>query len=91
MTDAVVSAILAYGAPGLIIAVLMFVVRWQNQRITDIQEERISELKESARREAATAAALDVANKNTALVLAELETRRRLEMSIGILRASPAP
>lgn len=89
MTDAVVSAILSYGAPGIIIAILLFVVRWQNTRITEIQEERISELKESARREAATASALDVANKNTTLVLAELETQRRLEMSIGILRASP--
>ena len=85
MTDAVVSAILSYGAPGIIIAILLAALRWVFQKYDAAQEARIEEGKEIAKIATASAAALEVANRNTTLVLAELETCRQFSMSVGVI------
>lgn len=46
MTDPITTAILNYGAPGLIILVLLLAVRHLYNRNCDIQEKRISEGRE---------------------------------------------
>lgn len=89
MPEQIATTLLSYGAPGVIIAVLLAALRWLFLRYDAVQEARIEEGREIAKIATASAAALELANQNSALILAELEASRRLNMSVGILSARP--
>lgn len=72
MPEQIATTLLYYGAPGVIIAVLLAALRWLFLRYDAVQEARIEEGREIAKIATASAAALELANQNSALILAEL-------------------
>lgn len=89
MPEPITVAILSYGPSGIIISVLLAALRWLFLRYDAVQEARIAQVEEITKVAAASAAALEVANRNAILVLNELQARGRLEPVMGIISARP--